>query len=90
MKTKRSRLLKRSSISKAASYLEIGKFWDVNDLADHAARTRSVNFSVKLARRRFLVALDPALAGKLRKVATSRGMSTESLLNLWLKERLAG
>jgi hypothetical protein len=81
---------RRSSVSKASTYEGLGRFWDVNDLADHAGRTRPASFTVALERRRFLVALDPILADELRRAATSRGLSAESLLNLWLKERLAG
>jgi hypothetical protein len=34
------------------------------------------------------VAVDPDLLAEVRQAAHARGLSTESLVNLWLKERL--
>ena len=89
-KTNGSRATGRTSISGAKTYEEIGEFWDVHDLADARASRRSAAFTVAPGRRRFLVAVDPSLAGQLRDQALRRGLSSESLLNLWLKEKLAG
>lgn len=36
------------------------------------------------------VAIDPWLLEQLREVAAARGLHTESLVNLWLQERLLG
>ena len=38
----------KSSISKARSYAEIGKFWDAHDLSDFWKKTRKVKFDVVL------------------------------------------
>jgi hypothetical protein len=89
-RAKAKRLPRRSSISKASTYEGLGEFWDVHDLADHVDRTRIASFAVEPRRKRFLVTLDPTLAAKLRQAAVSQGLTTESLLDLWLKERLAG
>ncbi|MBL1131384.1 MAG: hypothetical protein D8M54_23190 [Chloroflexi bacterium] len=40
------------------------------------------------ARRRYLVALDPDLLKRVRRIAQSRGLATESLVNLLLEQRL--
>jgi len=37
---------------------------------------------------RFLMALDPELAQKLTVRARQRGVSTETLINVWLTEKL--
>jgi hypothetical protein len=81
---------RQTSISRAKTYTEIGEFWDVHDLADLRPVPRRVSFTVTPRRRRFLVALDPTLVGQLRDEALRRGLSSESLLNLWVKEKLAG
>jgi hypothetical protein len=81
---------RRTGISRAKTYTEIGEFWDVRDLADVRPVPRRVSFSVTPGRRRFLVALDPALVEQLRDEALRRGLSSESLLNLWVKEELTG
>jgi len=85
-----SRATGRTSISRARTYEEIGEFWDVHDLAEARPASRPAELTVAAARRRFLVAVDPSLAGQLRDQALRRGLSSESLLNLWLKEKLAG
>jgi hypothetical protein len=89
-KPKAPRTTGRTSISKARTYEEIGEFWDAHDLADARPSPREAAFVVAPERRRFLVAVDPSLAGRLRDQALRRGLSSESLLNLWLKEKLAG
>jgi len=41
-------------------------------------------------KRRFLVAVDPGILRDIRNRAATCGLSPESLVNLWLKEKLAG
>jgi|SRR6266545_1771938 len=64
------------------------EFWDSHDLADYEDLTAEVQFTVNLQRHRRLVALEPGLADKLAAEARKRGLSAESLVNLWLSERL--
>ena len=64
------------------------EFWDSHDLADYEDLTGEVQFTVNLQRRRRLVALEPDLANRLAAEARKRGLSAESLVNLWLSERL--
>jgi len=79
-----------SAVSKARTYEGIGSFWDTHDLWETAETTRPVAFDVTIKRRSFLVAVDPGILREVRKRAASRGISPESLVNLWLKEKLAG
>jgi predicted HicB family RNase H-like nuclease len=50
---------------------------------------REVEFEIDIQRRRFLVALEPELAQQVAEQARVRGISTETLVNLWLKEKLS-
>ena len=77
-----------TSISKADSDEKIGEFWDSHDLADYWDQTSEVNFEVDLQRRVFLTALEPELAKKLANRAHKEGVSTETLVNVWLTEKL--
>lgn len=81
---------KESAVSKARTYEEIGAFWNTHDLADVGEHTRPVTFDVAITRRRFLVAVDPGILREVRQRAATRGLTPESLVNLWLKEKLAG
>ncbi|MBC7227244.1 MAG: hypothetical protein H5T61_08430 [Thermoflexales bacterium] len=78
----------RSSISKAQSYKEIGEFWDVHDLADYWEQTCPADFEVEIQREATYYPLDAVLADRVRAVARRRGISPETLLNLWVQERL--
>jgi hypothetical protein len=71
-----------------ATIEEAAEFWDTHDLADYWDLTEAVDFEVDLQHRRYLVALDPELAEKLAGEARKRGLSTETLINLWLSEKL--
>lgn len=68
---------------------EAAEFWDNHDLGDYWDLTREAHFEVDIKRRVFLTALEPQLAKKLTGVARQQGVSTETLINVWLTERLA-
>lgn len=71
-----------------ASLEEASEFWDTHDLADYWDLTREVDLEVNLERRAFLTALEPELAKKLTARARQEGVSTETLINVWLTEKL--
>jgi len=79
----------RASRSRARSYQEIGEYWDAHDIPSSTMRDRAPKFSVDIQRRRFLVAIEPALFAKVRRRAAKKGLSAESLLNLWVQEKCA-
>jgi hypothetical protein len=64
------------------------EFWDAHSLADYWDQTREVHFDVDLQRRVVLVPLEQSLADRLAAMARRQGLSTETLVNLWLSERL--
>jgi hypothetical protein len=67
---------------------EAGEFWDSHDLTDYWDLTREVSFEVDIQRRVFLTALEPGLAKKLTECARKQGVSTETLINVWLTEKV--
>jgi len=67
---------------------EAAEFWDTHDLADYADQTRPARFSVDIQTHRFLTPIEPGLARKLLARARQRGVSTETLINVWLTEKL--
>jgi len=77
-----------SSISQSKSIAEMAAFWDEHDAAEFEDQTHKVDMTFDLAVRRHYVAIDPTLLQDLRRTAVSRGLNTESLINLWLQERL--
>jgi hypothetical protein len=67
---------------------EASEFWDTHDLGDYWDLTEEAEFETDIQRRVFLTALEPDLAKKLTECAWKQGISTETLINIWLGERL--
>jgi len=79
--------LRRSSISQAASAQEIGEFWDSHSLANHWNETVEVELEIRAERRR-RITLAPEVYSEVEELARRKGILTETLVNLWLVERL--
>jgi hypothetical protein len=79
----------KSSISKAKTYKEIGEFWDANDLTDFWEQTQPVEFEVEIESQTTYFPVEANLSTKLAAVAKRRGVSPETLLNLWIQEKTA-
>lgn len=63
-------------------------FWDTHSLADYWDQTSEVkDVKIDLVRRHFRV--DAKLASKINRQAKQRGISAETLVNLWLQEKAA-
>ncbi|MEA3639752.1 MAG: CopG family antitoxin [Lamprobacter sp.] len=77
----------RSSVSQGTSYREIGEFWDKHDATEHGA-DNAAELELELTSQRHYVAVDRNLCSRIRSLANQRGVSEETLLNLFLKERL--
>jgi hypothetical protein len=76
-------------IPEMASYEEMAEFWDAHSLADYWEQTEPAEFEISPdARRRYLVAVDPDLLRRVQRMAHTRGLSTESLVNLFIEQRL--
>ena len=78
----------RSSISKAQKYEEIGEFWDTHDLAEYWDETTSAEFEIDMKSELTYYAVDSQLSAKIQEFAKRRGVSPDTLLNLWLQEKL--
>lgn len=77
-----------SSVSKGRSYSEIGEYWDTHDLADVWDQTEPVELEVDIRSSTTYFPVERSLTSRLREIAGRRGVSAETLLNLWLQERL--
>lgn len=76
-----------SSISKADSFEAIGEFWDTHSSADDWDQGYEVEFEVTIPRRRG-INIEADLFARIAAKARRRGISAETLVNLWLAERL--
>ncbi len=78
----------KSSVSKAGSYQEIGEYWDAHDADEIWDETEEVKFEVDLESDVFYYAVETSLSSKLHAIAERRGVSAETLINLWLQEKV--
>ncbi len=68
-----------SSISKKSSYQEVGEFWD---------QTKSARFEVDIQAQRIYYPIDSKLSKSISELARKRGISPETLINMWLSEKI--
>ena len=78
----------RSSLSEARSYKEIGEYWDSHDLADVWGKTRKVAFDVAIESERTYCAIEKDLSEKVHSIAKQKGVSPDTLINLWIQEKI--
>jgi hypothetical protein len=79
----------KSSISKASSYVEMGEYWDQHDLVDCWERTKDASFEFAEEPQINYFAVERSLSEKLRSLATQRGVSADTLVNMWIQEKVS-
>ncbi len=76
---------KLSSISKADSLEKMGEFWDTHDFTKFDdLNAPDVEFNISCA-----VPIELDLLSSVEKQAQRRGVKIETLVNLWLQQKLA-
>jgi hypothetical protein len=74
---------KTSSISKAGSNEKMGEFWDTHDFTDFDKDVPDVEYKVMSA-----VPVELDLLSLLENQANLHGVTVETLVNLWLQQKL--
>jgi hypothetical protein len=74
----------RSSISKASSYRDIGAYWDTHDLSEAWGKTRKVSFDVEIESEAMYYPVEKSLSEKVESIAKNQGVSSDTLVNLWI------
>ncbi len=75
---------KLSSISQADTDEKISEFWDTHDFTDFDTGAPDVEFEIICA-----VPIDVELFNAIEEQAHKRGVRVETLVNLWLQEKIA-
>lgn len=78
---------RETPISKAQTLDEVADYWDKHSLADHWDETQEAQFEVRAKRRR-RITVDPDVYSQIEAQARKRGISPETLINLWLAEHI--
>ena len=77
-----------SSISKSHTIEEMAEFWDTHSLADYEDQTYEVEMSFAPSARRTYIGIEPELLEELRHIARERHVSLQTLVNVWLRQRV--
>jgi hypothetical protein len=67
---------------------ELVKFFDTHDMGEYWDQMQEADFDIEIKRRKHLVAIDEELVPKLNEIAKSKRVSSEKLINTWLKEKI--
>ncbi len=81
----------RDPIPEFETLEEIAEFWDTHSTADYDDLTQEVQFEVRLhdrAKQVQTITLLPELSEALQALARARGVSVETLVNVWLAEKV--
>ena len=67
----------------------IGEYWDNHDLADIWEQTEPLELDVNIQSERKYYPIDSYISERLIEIAIKRGISPETLVNLWLQEKIS-
>lgn len=77
-----------SSISQSRTLEEMAEFWDTHSTADYDHLTYEVEMTFEPSARRSSVGIEAELLTNLRQVAIERRVTVQTLVNVWLTQRL--
>jgi hypothetical protein len=78
----------KSSVSKASSYQGIGEFWDEHDASEFGEQ-RAAEFTVNIQSEQMYYPIDKEFSSIIRQTAQEHGVSGETLVNLWVQEKIS-
>ncbi len=78
----------KASLSEGQSYEEIGLYWDEHDLSEVWDQTKPADFEVDLKSLKHYYPIERVLSDKLTQMAREQGVSPETLVNLWIQEKV--
>ena len=79
---------KSKPLPKFASLDELVEFFDTHDMGQYWNQLPLAKFDVNIKTRKHLVAIDNEIIPKLNKIAKSKKVPSEMLINTWLREKI--
>ena len=80
---------KSKSLPKFESLAKLVRFFDSHDMGDYWDRLPEVQFDIDIKTKKHLIAVDNEIIPKLNKIAKSKNIPAEKLVNAWLREKLS-
>ncbi len=65
------------------------EYFDTHDLGDYFEQMPEVSFEINIKKRTHVIALDEDLAKRLTQIARSKRVSSKTLVNRWLREKIS-
>jgi hypothetical protein len=79
---------KSKSLPKFESLDELVEFFDAQDMGQYWDEMPEAQFDINIKTKKHLVAIDEEIVPRLEEIAKSRKVSSERLINTWLKEKI--
>jgi len=80
---------KSKSLPKFDSLSELVRFFDSHDMGDYWDQMPEAEFDINIKSKKHLIAVDKEIIPKLNRMAKSKKIPAEKLVNTWLREKLA-
>ncbi len=80
---------KSKSLPKFGSLNELVGFFETHDMGDYWDRLPEGEFDINIKTKKHLIAVDKEIIPKLNRMAKSKNIPAEKLVNTWLREKLA-
>ena len=79
---------KGKTLPRSRSMKERVDFFETHDMGDYWEQMPEAYFDVNIKKRTHLVALEEDIVAKLTEIAKTKKISSESLINTWLKDKI--
>jgi hypothetical protein len=79
---------KAKTLPRSKSVKGLVDFFETHDMGDYLEKMPEAHFDVSIEKRKHLVALEEDIVDKLTEIAKSKKVSSESLINTWLKDKI--
>lgn len=70
------------------STTDLVSFFETHDMGEYWEQMPEAGFEINIKRRKHLIALEEDVATKVTQLAKVKNVSSEALINTWLKEKL--
>ncbi len=79
---------KQSQIPKFKSIHELSEFFETHDMGDYWEKMPKADFEIDIKKKTHIFALDDDLAEKITSISKAKGIPSEQLVNVLLREKL--
>jgi hypothetical protein len=79
---------KAKTLPRSKSVKELVDFFETHDMGDYWEKMPEAHFDVNIKKRKHLVVLEEDIVDKLTEIAKAKKVSSESLINTWLKDKI--